>query len=253
MDVHDREALAGVKNVASEAGAPRNWKPKLSMRNDFFCIRKKCRQNLVENRSRRAAVSRDTRPMHMTDNDNPFADERLERLDFRMPAGSTWESFLKRCADNNYRGAIVGPMGSGKSVLMAQLAPRLAELGLTPRIFHLSPDSRRAEKEAVITETKKMRAPDILLLDGAEQLQTRDWLILRSVIDGLAGCILTLHRTGRLPTLIETTTTPALLEELAVELTGGRLPLGEAAGIFARGRGNIRECFRELHDRWAGE
>jgi hypothetical protein len=191
--------------------------------------------------------------MHMTDSDNPFAEERLQQLDYRMPAGMTWEAFLKRCAENNYRGAIVGPMGSGKSVLLAQLAPRLTELGMTPRIFHLSPDSRKAEKEAVIFETKRMRAPDILLIDGAEQLQTRDWLILRSVIDGLAGCIITLHRTGRLPTLMETGTTPNLLEDLAVELTGGRLPLGEAAAIHARARGNLRECFRELHDRWAGE
>jgi predicted AAA+ superfamily ATPase len=189
----------------------------------------------------------------MTENDNPFADERLERLDFRMPTGVTWESFLKRCADNNYRGAIVGPMGSGKSVLLAQLAPKLVELGFNPRFFHLSPDSRRAEKDAVIAETKRMRAPDILLLDGAEQLQTRDWLFVRTVIDGLSGCIITLHRTGRLPTLIETGTSAALLEELALDLTGGRLPLGEAAAIYARGRGNIRECFRELHDRWAGE
>jgi hypothetical protein len=109
------------------------------------------------------------------------------------------------------------------------------------------------EKDGVISEAKRMRAPEILLLDGAEQLQTRDWLILRSVIDGLAGCIITLHRTGRLPTLIETGTTPVLLEELAAELTGGRLPIGEAASIHARARGNIRDCFRELHDRWAGE
>lgn len=189
----------------------------------------------------------------MTTDDNPFSAECLEKLAFRFPSGVTWESLLARCAETGCRCAIVGPAGSGKSVLLAQLAPHLTALGFTPRLFSLRPDSRRAEKDAVIAETRRMRAPDLLLLDGAEQLHTREWLSLRSAIDGLAGCIITLHRTGRLPTLVETATTPVLLEDLAAELTGGRLPLGEAAAIFARSRGNLRDCFNELHDRWAGE
>ncbi len=188
----------------------------------------------------------------MTTHDNPFSAENIDGLAFRFPAGFDWAALLARCAEAGYRCAIVGPPGSGKSILLAQLAPRLAEHGFTPRIFSLSAESRRAHRDAVLAEVRTMRAPDFLLLDGAEQLNTREWLLLRSVIDSLAGCIITQHRTGRLATVIETGTTSALLDELATELTGGRLPVGEAAAIHARYRGNLRDSLRELHDRWAG-
>ncbi len=188
----------------------------------------------------------------MTTDDNPFSTARLASLTFRFPSGITWESLLARCVETGYRCAIVGPVGSGKSLLLTQFAPHLTAQGFTPRLFHLGTESRRVEKDAVIAETRKMCAPDFLLLDGGEQLHTREWLSLRSAIDNLAGCIITLHRTGRLPTLVEIGTTPALLEDLAAELTGGRLPVGEAQTIHARCRGDLRASLRELHDRWAG-
>ena len=188
----------------------------------------------------------------MTAADNPFSTERLDRLAFRFPAGVTWATLLARCAESGYRCAIVGPPGSGKSTLIAQLAPHLEASGFTPRLFHLGAESRRAHRDAVLAEVRNMRTPDFLLLDGAEQLNSNEWLILRSAIHSLAGCIITQHRTGRLATAIETGTTPALLEALATELTGGRLPVGEATAIHTRCRGNLRDGFRELHDRWAG-
>lgn len=189
----------------------------------------------------------------MNQTDNPFSVERVERLDFRLPAGMTWDALLERCAAANYCGAIVGPPGSGKSLLLQQLAPHLEARGFTPRLIRLNSETRRAEKESVIAEVRRMRAPDFLLLDGAEVLTTREWLVLRVAIDALAGSIITVHRTSRLPTLIETVTTPDLLEELATEVSGGRLPRGEAFAIHARCRGNLRQAFRELHDRWAGD
>ena len=184
--------------------------------------------------------------------DNPFMPDRLVQLEFRFPSGQSWDALLARCAARQYCGAIVGPAGSGKSTLLAQLANRFAALGFKPRFFHLGAESRRAERDVLLTEVRQMRAPDLLLLDGAEQLQTREWLSLRAAINNLAGAIITLHRTGRLPTLLETVTTPALLEDLATELTGGRLPTGEAAAIHARHHGDLRRSLRELHDRWAG-
>jgi hypothetical protein len=188
----------------------------------------------------------------MSESDNPFLPERLAQLRFRLPSGHSWDTLLARCATTEYCCAIVGPPGSGKSLLLRELAPRLTALGFNPRAFHLTLDSRRADKDALLAEVREMRAPDLLLLDGADQLQTREWLPLRAAINGLAGAIITLQRTGRLPTLIDISTSPALLDELATELTGGRLPVGEAALIHARNHGDLRLSLRELHDRWAG-
>ncbi len=189
----------------------------------------------------------------MSESDNPFSPERIARLEYRFPTGQSWDTLLGRCAATEYCCAIVGPPGTGKSLLLRELASRLTALGFTPRTFHLTLDTRRADKDALLAEVRQMRAPDLLLLDGAEQLQTREWLPLRAAINSLAGAIITLHRTGRLPTLLDTTTSPALLDELATELTGGRLPVGEATLIHTRHHGDLRLSLRELHDRWAGE
>jgi hypothetical protein len=187
----------------------------------------------------------------MKPRDNPFASHRLESLSFRFPEGLDWESFLDRCRVAKWRGAIVGPHGSGKSTLIEQLVPRLRDLGFFPRLFRIHNDSPLAEKEAVIKKARDLREPEFLLLDGAEQFTTREWLMLNSAASNAAGFLITVHRTSRLPMLLETRTTPALLMVLAAELTGERLQQVEAAALFKRHAGNVRECLRTLYDQHA--
>lgn len=185
----------------------------------------------------------------MKPRDNPFASHRIEALAFRLPAGLTWDAFFDRCAGARWRGAIVGPHGSGKTTLLEQLVPRLRERGFKPHLFRVHAETPAADRTAVITRVRTMRAPDFLLLDGAEQFSTREWLTLYSAASPLAGCLITVHRTSRLPTLLETRTTPALLAELTAELTGDPLPEHEAAALHKRHLGNLRECLRTLYDR----
>lgn len=187
----------------------------------------------------------------MKPRENPFASHRLESLPFRFPEGLNWDVFLDRCLDFKWRGAIVGPRGSGKTTLLEQLAPRLRERDLRPQLFRIHAESPLAEKRALLTRVRAMRAPDLLLLDGAEQFTTREWLTLCSAASPLAGCIITVHRTSRLPTLLETRTSPTLLAELAAQLTGERLSNADAAVLFKRHVGNLRECLRALYDQHA--
>jgi hypothetical protein len=187
----------------------------------------------------------------MRPRDNPFATEKIETLPFRLPTGLTWEGFLDRCATAKWRGAIVGPHGSGKTTLLEQLAPRVKTRGFTPHLFRFRAESPIAEKLALLKRVRDLRAPDLLLLDGAEQFTTREWLTLHSAASAMAGCIITLHRTSRLPTLLETQTSPALLIELAAELTGNRLSTAEATVLHKRHFGNMRECLRSLYDQHA--
>jgi hypothetical protein len=184
--------------------------------------------------------------------DNPFCAEAIESLEFRLPGGLTWDVLMAKLANVKWIGSIVGPHGSGKTTLLEELAPRLEARGLRPQLFRLSAESVQSDKDGLLAAVRELRAPDVLLLDGAEQLSTRQWLPLRVAVDSLAGCIVTLHRTGRLPILVQTETTPALLADLIHDLTGTSLPPGETAAIHVRHRGNLRDCFRELYDRWAG-
>ena len=187
----------------------------------------------------------------MRPRDNPFASDRLETLPFRLPAGLTWEAFIERCAAAKWRGAIVGPHGSGKTTLLEQMVPRVRACGFTPHLFRFRAESPMVEKQALLKRVRLLRAPDLLLLDGAEQFTTREWLTLHSAASAMAGCIITLHRTSRLPTLLETQTSPALLIELAAELTGNHLSTAEAAALYKRHFGNLRECLRALYDQHA--
>lgn len=183
--------------------------------------------------------------------ENPFCVEAVENLEMRLPGGLTWDALLAKLEANKWIGSIVGPQGSGKTTLLEQLVPRLETRGFRPHFCRLTTESKQSDKDALVSAVRELRAPDILLLDGAEQLSTRQWLPLRVAVDSLAGCIVTLHRTGRLPIVVQTETTPALLTELIHELTGSSLPPGETATLLARHRGNIRDCFRELYDRCA--
>ncbi|HEX8309775.1 MAG TPA: hypothetical protein VF614_00560 [Chthoniobacteraceae bacterium] len=183
--------------------------------------------------------------------DNPFSAPRVEQLRFRFPEGD-WTTLVQRLEGLKWRATIVGPQGSGKSTLLEQLVPHLEARGFVPRLMRLPTESKMAEKEAQLIEARTLKTPDFLLLDGAEQLTTRQWLPLRVAIDALAGAVVTVHRTSRLPTLLELSTTPALLNDLVSELTGGQLEPGEAAAILLRHRGNIRESLRELEERFSG-
>lgn len=136
----------------------------------------------------------------------------------------------------------------------AARATRAAHRGarLCPPADAAAHQSTLPEKEALLAEARTFRAPDFLLLDGAEQLTTRQWLPLRVAIDALAGAVVTVHRTSRLATLINLGTSPELLDDLVAELTGGQLQPGEAAAILLRHRGDIRGSLRELEARFGG-
>jgi hypothetical protein len=184
--------------------------------------------------------------------DNPFASHRIEALTFRFPAGDDWDKFFVRLEKNGWRGVVLGTHGSGKTTLLAELEPMLGMRGFHPRRVTLRAPDAAADRQEALASIANLRAPDFLLLDGAEMLTTRQWLSLQTSVTACAGCLITQHRTGRLATVLQCETTPALLDELVHELCDAWLPEGETSKLLARHHGNIRECLGELYDRWAG-
>lgn len=183
---------------------------------------------------------------------NPFTPERIQALAYRFAPGMDWETLLRRLENLQWCASIVGGNGVGKTKLLEQLLPHLEARGFQPVWFSLSAEIGMREKERLPDKLREVRAPGFIVLDGAEQLSTRHWLSVRAAASAAAGFVVAVHRSSRLPLALELETSAKLLDALVVDLTGGKLPDGEAATIFMRHRGNLRDCLRELQGRWAG-
>ena len=178
--------------------------------------------------------------------DNPFAVRRVHAIRYRL-AGVSWEELLERLAALAFRAALVGPHGHGKTTLLEDLGARLAERGFRVRTATLRQGERRlgAVRSAALFRDPDPR--DLLLVDGAEQLDALSWWTLRLRSRDAAGLIVTSHRPGLLPTLHECRTTPELLAGIITDLAG-TADGEEIAELFVRHRGDLRLALRELYD-----
>jgi len=185
--------------------------------------------------------------------DNPFAVEQVQRLRYRF-RDEDWPSFLNRLRSQNYRGAIVGPKGSGKTTLLEELAGQLAPLGLRVHRLFLN-EQRRAYPASFVRSLQNSLGPqDVILFDGCEQLRPLSWWRFRWQTRRAGGLIVTTHRAGRLPTLIECQTTRELFGELVRRLHDSIALSPETLDrLFEKHRGNLRDAIRELYDLATGE
>jgi hypothetical protein len=185
--------------------------------------------------------------------DIPFATARVHLFRYRLPQGLTWEHLLARLAALNYRAALVGPEGSGKTTLLEDLAPRLRARGFVPRPLRLDAPRRILPPESWNDIFASLTTREVILLDGAEQLGRWAWLRFQRLARCAGGLVITSHRPGLLPTLLECGTTLALLDAIVDELLAGTAPASDLATtrLFLGHRGNIRSALRELYDRFA--
>lgn len=183
---------------------------------------------------------------------NPFATDRLQRELPFDPAwcGTDWENLLNRLTAQRHRGLICGPHGSGKTTLLDALAPRLEHRGFRPLRWLLTdelPAPRPDDWQALAASG----ADTILLLDGAERLPWRAWhRLLTRHEPHLGGLVATTHRpTRRLPLLLKTQTTPAMLIAFIRRLDPGFLLGDDAiAELHETHRGNLREALFACYD-----
>ena len=181
--------------------------------------------------------------------DNPFAVQRVLAIRYRL-AGVTWEEMLERLAALRFRAAIVGPRGHGKTTLLEDLGERLVQRGFRVRTATLRRGERRLGPGREAALFREPDPADLLLVDGAEQLDRLSWWRLRRRSRAAAGLIVTSHHPGLLPTLYECATTPELLAGIVADL-GDAVEEGSEE-LFARHGGDLRQALRELYDRRAG-
>ena len=179
--------------------------------------------------------------------ENPFRSDRLLSLRYRLQQGS-WEDLLARFASLGRRAAIVGPQGTGKTTLLEDLAPRFRDAGY--RVRELRLDEETPGYDPAVLESLTPR--DVILFDGAEQLGRFAWSSFERRSRGAGGLLITVHQPGRLPTLLETQTSPELLAGLVDQILGaGSAARPLASALFAKHRGNLREALRDLYDHMA--
>jgi hypothetical protein len=182
---------------------------------------------------------------------NPFASERIIDTIRYACADGDLASLVERLAALRYRGAIVGPHGAGKTTLLEDLARELERRAFRIMLLRLGAEDRRPPA-AWRASARDLGARDIVCLDGAEQLSRGGWLVFRWRARRAGGLIVTSHRRGRLPLLVECRTTPDLLDHIVRRLSPSPAAGAPApAELFRRHRGNIREALRELYDVYA--
>ncbi len=182
---------------------------------------------------------------------NPLAAAKTDALQFQFQQGD-WESELEKLRRLNFRAAIVGAKGRGKTTLLEQLHFRLKVLGHHSSLRRTP--AAKADQTDLLTETAALSSNSILLLDSAEQLtRSNRRLLLLAVERRNLGLVVTTHRPEFLPTWIECRTSSELLHSLLKQLLPGENSGWEAYAnvAFRKHAGNIREVFRELYDLYA--
>ena len=178
--------------------------------------------------------------------DNPFAVDRVRQVRYEPPA-DTWDALLARLAAMHYRGAIVGPRGSGKTTLCEDLQDRLTEQGLQTRRLFVTLNIQVPLRDIVPLLSQPF---DVLLLDGADHLSWWTWSRLkRRVLTTHRGLVITTHQPGLLPTWYTCQTSPALLQQIVNQLTPDqRPPIPVVERLYHHHQGNIRDALRHLYD-----
>jgi len=181
--------------------------------------------------------------------DNPFATERLSEIRHRL-LDTTFDRLLARLHELNYRAAITGPEGSGKTILLEDLQQVLEGKGFKTRLVFVN-DAAHFDSPACRRLLAELTRDQFLLLDGADLIRRHDWSLLkRHTITHAYGLVITSHRRGLLPTLRECSTSPTLLKSIVADL----LPQGSPFSaelldrLYERHQGNLRTCLRDLYD-----
>lgn len=184
--------------------------------------------------------------------DNPFAVDRVLEVRYRFETGST-DDLCSRLKKLNWRGAIVGPKGTGKTTLSEDLAKHLSLKGWHVRTARLTAERPRLDRSTRRQLVAELCSGDVIIMDGAEQLSQFAWWRFQQQSCAAGGLIVTAHHSGLLPTLHKTHASLGALEHVLDQLVPGatiRLRR-ESEQLLAEHQGNIREVLRALYDRWA--
>lgn len=182
---------------------------------------------------------------------NPFAVRHVTQLEYLFDAGQ-WSVHLDRLSQLNFRAAIVGQQGSGKTTLLEQLRERLL-LEFDRPAWHIFLPQQTTHHAEMLNEGLQHSVDGaILLVDGIERLTFWQRQSLFRSTKHRAGLVVNVHSPCRLPTWIHCRTSIQILSRMLDQLNIFDSAIRAAAvELFDLHRGNIRDVFRSLYDRYS--
>jgi len=200
----------------------------------------------------------------MNSRNNPFASRHVESLAFQYPDISL-EEIMTRLKELNYRAAIIGPEGSGKTTLIETIGEKLRQDGFKTVYVRFDEENKKIKRDFFNRNPKNRITGHAFLVDGAEQLSWLDWKRFCLQTKNAKAVIITSHAETRMmrrmmrpmmrmmPALLNTTTSPELLYDLVLKLVGKKdmVSRQEISRLFESHHGNIRLAMRELYDIWS--
>jgi len=188
----------------------------------------------------------------MNSRTNPFASRHVESLAYHC-IDLPWEEIIRRLKELNYRAVIIGPEGSGKTTLLETIGDRLCQDGFKTVYIRFDEENKRLKRDIFGHIPKKLITAHAFLVDGIEQLSWLDWKQFCLYTKNTGAVIITSHTIAKMPTLLNTSTSPELLYDLVLKLVGEKHMISrqEISRLFDSHHGNIRLALRELYDIWA--
>ncbi len=186
---------------------------------------------------------------------NPFATRftRPGALPFLFPTGQSAVGLLDLLRCNHWQGEIIGPHGSGKSSLLAELLPLLEATGRKVELYQLHLGDRTLPLTK--SEAKSWTSETQVVVDGYEQLSWWSKRRLQAWVKAQqAGLLITAHQPMGLPPLFTTGPTLELARQIVAQLVkensdGTGVPsYDEIAAAFAAHGANLREMLFSLYD-----
>ncbi len=183
---------------------------------------------------------------------NPFSSRHVRpgAVPFLFPDGTTAASLAERLRDAGWRGQIIGPHGSGKSALVASLAPAIEETGRRAVLFELHDGQRRMPEG--FPPPDAVEGQCVVIVDGYEQLSPWNRFRLRRTCESSGwGLLVTAHKPVGLPELFRLAPDLSVAQRIVAWLVrGGRAAVEpeEVAASFAAHQGDLREMLFDLYD-----
>ncbi|NQT17064.1 MAG: hypothetical protein HQ582_30180 [Planctomycetes bacterium] len=184
--------------------------------------------------------------------DNPFSTRHVRpgAIPFQFPPGQDAAKLIERLRENDWRGQVVGPHGSGKSALVATLISSLQRARRCTLLIELHDRQRRLPVSP--GQIRELASGTVVIVDGYEQLAPwRRFRLKRSCRRRGLGLLVTSHASMGLPDLARTTTSLALAQRLVDRLlpqSSATITPDDIHDRFKRHRGNLREVLFDLYD-----